>query len=197
LTGFLEAVSSDGQRVLEADLGDESTDVWIERARERDAEVLWLHTNRDLFGDGFERYPGYMRLRAEGVEASDRLPNLRPEEYAPTLDLAYRGLWGHKLIAADAEPPPGAFVLGLYQRDDPVGLCTIFPTDRLVDGPGVRSDARGPDAYVRLLMGACAELGAGTVDLDSWGDDPAVIAAYEELGFAVVECVGGWQLRLD
>jgi hypothetical protein len=34
------------------------------------------------------------------------------------------------------------------------------------------------------------------VDLDSWGDDPAVIQACEQLAFAVVERVGGWQLRL-
>jgi hypothetical protein len=41
LTDFLEAVSSDGRRVLEADLGDEAPDVWIQQARERDAELLW------------------------------------------------------------------------------------------------------------------------------------------------------------
>jgi len=197
LTDFLEAVSSDGRRVLEADLGDESPDVWIELARERDAELLWLHTNRDLSGDGFERFPGYRRLRAEGAAAGEPLSSLRPEEYASTLDLAYRGLWGHKLVDADAKPPAGAVVLGLYERGEPVGLCTIFPADRLVDGPGVRSDAREPAAYVRLLIGACTELGSGTVDLDSWGDDPAVIAAYEALGFAVVERVTGWQRQLD
>jgi hypothetical protein len=196
LTGFLDAVSSDGRRVLEADLGEDSVEAWIARARERDAELLWLHTDRDLSGTGFERLPGYVRLRAEGVEAGDRLPPLRPEEYAPTLELAYHGLWGHKRIEPDAEPPAGAVVLGLYERGEPIGLCTIFPADRVVDGPGVRPEARKPEAYVCLLLGACAELGPGRVDVDSWGDDPAVIAAYEELGFAVVERVGGWQMQL-
>ena len=182
--------------MLEAELGDEPPDVWIERAKERDAELLWLHTDRDLSGDGFESFPGYTRLRADDPPAGDPLPSLRPEEYARTQDLAYRGLWGHKLVGTDAEPPAGALVLGLYERGEPVGLCTILPAERLVDGPGVRHDAREPDAYVRLLLGACAELGAGTVDLDSWGDDPSVIAAYQELGFAVVERVRGWQRRL-
>lgn len=196
MTDFLEAVSADGRRVLEADLGNESPEAWIERARERDAELLWLHTNRDLTGDGFEQFPGYVRLRAERVEGGDPLPPLRPEDYVQTLDLAYRGLWGHKQIAADAEPPPGAVVLGLYEGDEAIGLCTIFPAERLVDGPGVRPDSRSPDAYVRLLLAACTELGTGAIDVDSWGDDAAVIAAYEKLGFAMVERVSGWQLLL-
>jgi hypothetical protein len=196
LTDFLESLSSDGRRVLEADLGDEAPAAWIERARERDAELLWLHTNRDLSAAGFEEFPGYARLRADHLEAAAPLPRLRPEEYVPTLELAYRGLWGHKHIAADAEPPPGALVLGLYEEDEPVGLCTIFPAERLVDGPGLRPGDRKPAGYVRLLLGACTELGAGTLDLDSWGDEAGVIAAYEELGFTVVERVRGWQLRL-
>ena len=197
MTDFLEAISSDGRRVLEANLGDESPAVWVERARERKVELLWLHTNRDLSGDGFERCPGYVRLRAESPPRGEPLPRLQPEHFAATQDAAFRGLWGHKLVATDAAPPAGAVVLGLYEREEPVGLCTIFPSDRLVDGPGLRRDARRPEAYTRLLLAACAELGPGSIDLDSWGDDPAVIAAYEDLGFAVVERNGGWQRRLD
>jgi hypothetical protein len=195
LTDFLEAVSSEGERVLEADLGDQSPDVWIDRMHERRADLLWLHTNRDLSAEGFERFPGFVRLRAEHVDAGDALPALRPEDYAATLDLSYRGLWGHKLVAADAKPPPGAVVVGVYEREEPIGLSTIFPADRLVDGPGVRPAARTPDVYVRLLLGACAELDAGPIEVESWGDDPAVIAAYEGLGFEVVERTAGWQRR--
>jgi hypothetical protein len=43
----------------------------------------------------------------------------------------------------------------------------------------------------------CAELGPGAVAVDSWGDDPAVTAAYEELGFTVVERSDGWERVLD
>jgi hypothetical protein len=197
LTDFLEAISSDGRHVLEADLGDESPTVWVERAQERKVELLWLHTNRDLSGDGFERFPGYVRLRAERPPRGEPLPRLRPEQFAATQDAAFRGLWGHKIVAPHAAPPGGAVVLGLYEQEDPVGLCTIFPADRLVDGPGVLRDARELDAYTRLLLGACAELGSGSVHVDSWGDDPGVIAAYEELGFAIVERNGGWQRHLD
>ena len=197
MTEFLEAVSSDGRRVLEAELGDEDVQAWISRALEHGAELLWLHTDADLAPHGFERFPGYVRMRAENPVYGEPLPRLGPGHYPKILDAAYRGLWGHKLVSAEAEPPPGAVVLGLYERDEPIGLCTVFVADRLVDGPGVLANARESAAYARLLLGACAVLGSGPIDLDSWGDSPAVIDAYVELGFAVVERAGGWQLRLE
>ena len=169
---------------------------WIALARERDAELLWLHGNADLTAEGFERFPGFVRLRAGSPPHGEMVPRLAPELFAATQDAAFRGLWGHKLVSPDAEPPPTSVVLGLYGGSDPIGICTIFPSERLIDGPGVVSSARKPAVYVRLLLGACAELGAGPVDLESWGDDPAVIAAYEELGFDVVEREIGWQFRV-
>ena len=189
-------MSSDGLRVLEADLRAERPEYWIARAHERNAELLWLHGNADLTGKGFERFPGYVRLRAESPPAGEVGRRLAPEHFAKVQDAAFHGLWGHKLVSPDAEPPPGSIVLGLYDGSDPIGICTIFPSERLIDGPGVVSGAREPAAYVRLLLAACAELGAGPVDLDSWGDDPAVIAAYEEVGFEVVEREAGWQFRV-
>jgi hypothetical protein len=157
---------------------------------------LWLHTDTDLSAHGFEAFPGYVRLRAESPPRGQTIRSLAPEHFAATQDAAFRGLWGHKRVTSDAEPPAGSVVLGLYEGDEPIGLCTIFPHERLIDGPGILPPAREPSTYVRLLLGACAELGPGVVDVDSWGDDPAVIAAYEKLGFAVIERVGGWQLRL-
>lgn len=196
MSEFLEAVTSDGLRVLEANLGEEEPETWIVRARELGAQRLWLHTNNDLSPHGFEGFPGYVRLRAESRPPGDPLPRLQPEHFAATQDAAFRGLWGHKLVTPDAKPPTGALVVGLHDGDAVVGLCTIFPAERLIDGPGVVASARAPSAYTRLLSGACVELGPGAIDLDSWGDDPATIAAYEALGFAVVERVGGWQLPL-
>jgi hypothetical protein len=193
---FLEAVSSDGRRVLEAELGDEQVDEWIVRGREVGAELLWLHTNVDLAAAGFERFPGYVRMRAELPPRGELLPRLKPEHYARTLDRAYRGLWGHKLVSSHAEPPPQAVVVGLYERDNPIGLCTVFTAERLVDAPGVVREKRNVTGYTSLLLGACAELGAGRIDLDSWGDCPAVVDAYQAIGFEIVEHVGGWQLQL-
>ena len=193
---FLEAVSSDGRRVLEADLGDESPEAWIGRARASGAELLWLHTDADLAASGFERFPGYVRMRAQSPPAGEPLPRLAPESYAATLDGSYRGLWGHKLVSRDAGPPPGAVILALLdEREEPIGLCRVFPTERLVDAPGLFPHARIAALYERLLLGACHHLGPGTVDLESWGDTPDVIRRYADLGFEIVERTAGWELR--
>lgn len=112
---------------------------------------------------GFERVPGYVRLQAERASCGAPVPRLAPEHYAATQNGAFRGLWGHKLVTPDAKPLPGAVVLGLYERDEPVGLCAVFPGERLVDGPGVVAGSRDPARYERLLLGACAELGPGTI----------------------------------
>src|SRR5579862_4373073 len=92
---WLETISSDGRRVLETELGDESPEPWVARAREHGAELLWLHTNADLSADGFERFPGYVRLRAETVPRGEPLSRLAPEHFDATLETAFRGLWGH------------------------------------------------------------------------------------------------------
>jgi len=195
---FLEAVSSDGRRVFEADLGEAEVAEWIGRAHAVGAELLWLHTNVDLSSHGFERFPGYVRMRTETPPRGEPLPRLEPGLYAATLDRSYRGLWGHKLVSEDAEPPAEAVILALHdERETPVGLCTVYPTDRLVDGPGVLPHARATAAYTRLLLGACERLGTGPVDLDSWGDCAEVIEAYEEVGFEIVERTAGWQLPLE
>jgi hypothetical protein len=195
---FLEAMSSDGRRVFEADLGDAEVADWIGRAHAVGAELLWLHANVDLSSHGFERFPGYVRMRTEAQPRGEPLPRLKPELYAATLDGSYRGLWGHKRVSEDAEPSVEAVILALHdQRGSPVGLCTVYPTDRLVDGPGVLPHARATAAYTRLLLGACDLLSPGPVDLDSWGDCAKVIDAYEEVGFEIVERTAGWQLLLE
>jgi hypothetical protein len=66
----------------------------------------------------------------------------------------------------------------------------------LIDGPGVLPERRSADAYASLLVSACAVLGAGPADLDSWGDADETIEAYEDLGFDIVERVQGWELEL-
>ncbi len=195
---FVEAVSSEGQRVLEAELVDErAVGDLIIKAREVDAELLWLHSNLDLTAHGFERFPGYVRMRTEQPPQGMPLRRLEPEYYASTLDGSYRGLWGHKLVR-DPRPSPKTIVLALGgESDEPIGLCIVDPAERLVDGPGVRHDSRVEAAYERLLLGACAELGSGPIDLDSWGDSPAVIDAYQAVGFEIVERTAGWQLQIE
>ena len=196
---FVVAVSSEGQRVLEAELLNEHEIAHlIVKARAVDAELLWLHCDLDLTAHGFERFPGYVRMRTEQPPQGVPLPRLEPEFFASTLDGSYRGLWGHKLVRDNPRPPPDAIVLGLCgEGGEPIGLCVVDPAERFVDGPGVRQGSRVAGAYERLLLAACAELGAGPVVLDSWGDSPVVIDAYQAIGFEVVECTTGWQLPIE
>jgi hypothetical protein len=193
---LLIGVSSEGVTVAEAELGDEDPGNLIEEARERGAELLWLHTNADLSRIGFSATSGYVRMHAAVAPRGEQLPELAERDYASTLERAYRGLWGHKQVAAEATPPDDAVVVGLYDGEVAIGLCTVFTRERLVDGPGVVSEARKPSNYARLLLGACAVLGPGSVDVDSWGDCVEAIDEYAALGLVAVERIGGWELQL-
>lgn len=188
---FQLAVSTDGARVYETDVFDART---LERARAAGAQLVWVHSNDDLESHGFRRAGAYVRMHCDAVPVRKRgePPLVEERDYAAVLAQAYAGLWGHKEVTRAAEPPEGAVVVGV-----PVtGLCTVWPDERLIDGPGVIESARSPEAYASLLLYACAVLGEGPADLDSWGDDDEVIEAYEDLGFDVVERVQGWELKL-
>jgi len=193
---LLIGVSSEGATVAEAELTDEDPNDVIKQARVHGVELLWLHTSSDMSRFGFSRASGYVRMRAEVAPAGEPLPTLAGAEYATTLENAYRGLWGHKKVAADTSPPTDATVVGLYDGAEPLGICTVWARERLVDGPGVVPKARSTSNYARLLLGACAALGPGSIDLDSWGDRPDVIQAYADLGFVPVEQVTGWEMQL-
>jgi len=190
------AVTSDGERVAETEIAEPHVEIAIREGRASGAQLLWVHTNLDLAPFGFERTPGYTRLRADTPGAGDELPLLAPGDYARTLAAAYRGLWGHKYVPADASPPDDGVVVGLYSEGEPIGLCRVFVSERLVDAPGVIPGARARQGYLRLLSGACALLGPGPIDLDSWGDAEETLESYAALGFAPVEHIDGWELRL-
>lgn len=183
--------SVDGRPVVELEAFDAAD---AAAARALGAELLWVHANEDLSPAGFRRAGAYVRMHAEEAPVrAGRLPPLLEErDYAPVLARAYAGLWGHKHVSPLAQPPEGAVVVGVPV----VGLCRVWPAERLIDGPGVLPEGRSPDAYASLLLSACAVLGPGAADLDSWGDDEEVIGAYEDLGFDVVERVQGWELEL-
>jgi hypothetical protein len=183
-------ISVDGMRVVEAEafaVGD------IDAARAEGAEILWVHSNDDLSAHGFRRAGAYVRMHTDEVPVRKREPSFIEErDYAQVLARVYSGLWGHKHVSPLAQPPEGAVVVGVPV----VGLCTVFPAERLIDGPGVLPEGRSADAYASLLVSACTVLGAGPADLDSWGDDEETIEAYEDLGFDVVERIQGWELEL-
>lgn len=184
-------VSTDGKRVVET-VG--LADGAVEAARAEGAELLWVHTDDDLSSLGFRHAGAYVRMHADEVpvRTTREPPMLEERDYAELLARAYLGLWGHKHVSPLATPPDGAVVVGVPV----VGLCRVFPAERLIDGPGVVPEGRSPDAYASLLVSACTVLGAGPADLESWGDADGVLEAYEDLGFDVVERMEGWELEL-
>lgn len=166
----------------------------VDAARAARAQALWVHSNDDLAAYGFRRAGAYVRMHADEVPLRARIepPLLEERDYAEVLARAYAGLWGHKLVSPLPQPPEDAIVVGVPV----VGLCRVFPSERLIDAPGVLPEGRSADAYASLLLSACKVLGEGPADLDSWGDDEETLEAYEDLGFDVVERVQGWELAL-
>jgi hypothetical protein len=182
--------SVDGRPVVEQESFMEGD---IEAARAAGAELLWVHANDDLSAHGFRRAGAYVRMHADEVPVRRREPSFIEErDYAEVLARAYSGLWGHKHVSPLAQPPDDAVVVGVPV----VGLCRVWPAQRMIDGPGVLPEGREPDAYASLLVSACSVLGPGPGDLDSWGDAEETLEAYEDLGFDVVERVQGWELEL-
>jgi hypothetical protein len=184
-------LSVDGKRVVELETCTEDA---VAAARVAGAELVWTHSEDDLSALGFHRAGAYTHLRAEAVPVRDRgePPFLEERDYAEVLARAYSGLWGHKHVPHLAQPPEDAVVVGV-----PVtGLCRVWPAQRLIDAPGILPEARSPDAYASLLLYACAVLGPGPADLESWGDSDEVLEAYEDLGFDVVKQSAGWERAL-
>jgi mycothiol synthase len=162
---------------------------------------------------GLTPAPGYTRLIAPGDTPfpAPTLPDgytIRPcrgEEdaalFIESANTCYAGLWGHNVLSEDAgrdwfaslDPagvyflfaPDGALVgRGHVQRIERDGQPTGY-----LDAPGIIPALRGAALYVPLLLWGAAWLAsnpAGPVArylLESWGDDPTTIAAYQSLGF--------------
>ena len=119
-----------------------------------------------------------------------------PDLLFDLFDRGYHGLWGHKQVVRERFDVLAARPDLVHVVLDEVDVCRFEPDDRLIDGPGVVTDARDPSVYASLLLGACAVLCDGPADIDSWGDAPDVLAAYRELGFEVVERLEGYELTL-
>ena len=189
--------STTGETVAEVDLDETSLTVAevVEQARSYGAELVWAHGGSP--GVGFEPRSGYAHLRAADPRPGAVLPQIGAEEYGPLLAEAYRGQWGHRWVEPDRPlPADGSVVLALREQGVPVGVCRVWPDQRVVDMPGVVPWLRGTERTVRLLGAACAVLGPGPVDVDSWGESLEILHGCAELGFVVTEHQRGWELRL-
>ena len=114
------------------------------------------------------------------------------------MNSAYRGVWGHHAYdSAGDSSDIRRIAIGTYVDGDPVGICTFWPDQRLVDGPGVREPYRTAERKVNLLRSVCKELGEGSIELETWGEDSKSLALYRQLGFEEIENEAGWELLLD
>lgn len=165
----------------------------IAEARAAAADALWIQGFFVDTGLGFERRGGCARLQADrptdGVELASP-----PYSIVRALQSAcYRGQWGQR---EPTEPDPLATFVGLHEDDRWVGICEYDAEARLIGSPGVISELRAPDRYARLVRGAVARIERRPVTLETRGDSDEVIAAYEQLGFRLVEYIPGWELEL-
>ena len=194
----LIGTATDGRRVAEVDLDATAMTVAeiVDHAREQGAALVWAHGG-DPQPAGFVPMPGYAHLHAERPVAGEQVATMRDDAYGPLLARAYLGQWGHKWVDPTQRlPTDGSIVLCLEENGVPVGLCRVWTEERLVDQPGIVPERRGPEPAVRLVGAACALLGAGPVDLDTWGESPATLAAWAAIGFTVTQQLPGWELRL-
>jgi len=156
-----------------------------------------------------------MRAVVSEVDTQAPLPegfvlrSYREVDHLPTLvealNRGYAGLHGHNRTTEDAFEPH----LSDLDRD---GLLLLFapdgrvagiggakfdpsrternevPTGR-VDSPGLVPEHRSLALYEALLLAGVAYLrqaGMAWAELESWGDDPEVLARYQALGFMVL-----------
>jgi hypothetical protein len=166
----------------------------IAEAREGGAVELWAY-GHGLDEHGFEPAPGYARLHAERPAPGEPLVETEDlDAIVALLERCYVDLWGHwlpdrALVAQTVERP---HVRHLVLGEE--GICRVNLSERLIDAPGLVPEARTPERYAQLVAGAAALLGDGPADLESWGDAPETIRAYEALGFRIEVRLQGWRL---
>ena len=187
--------AADGRLVAMADLRDGSPPApVITEARAAGADELWAY-GHGLDEHGFEPANGYARLHADALPPGDPLPETDDlDTIVSLLERCYVGLWGHwlpvrDLVATTVARPNVRHVVLVDE-----GICRVDTSERLIDAPGLVRGARSPERYARLVLGAAALLGDGPADLESWGDSPETIGAYEALGFRVEVRLQGWRL---
>jgi hypothetical protein len=193
--------SADGIPVAET-VWEDSADLSDLRARASTAgaRLLWIHGG-ELAHSGLARRPGYTKLTANAAETgpllpADPLPIASDATTAfPVLQRCFAGQWGHRLAEPEHLTLGGAMTLQLAEGGTILGLCRISPS-RTVEDLGLIPEARNAARYCRMLAGACAFLGPGTVTVEAWGHQPETIAAWQSLGFTVVESYAGWEAQL-
>lgn len=128
---------------------------------------------------------------------------------------AFQGLWGHwehvtveNLQEILAEQKPETIFLVVAQNGEVVGTGRGEISEPLserggtrtgyLDAPGVVPEYRANGLYLPMLLHAAhlvRDQEVVDIELESWGDDPQVLAQYQEVGFEVMHQPGiyRWQ----
>ena len=131
------------------------------------------------------------------------------EDFSPLLDMynrAFQGLWGHwehvteedlQGILSGQKPETIFFVVA--QNGEVVGTGRGEINEALsqlrgtrtgyLDAPGVVPEHRANGLYLPMVLHAVhlvRDREAVDIELESWGDDPQVLAQYQEVGFEVI-----------
>lgn len=128
---------------------------------------------------------------------------------------AYQFLPGHHTVSQEqmAEWLPSFDPQGLFlvfsEKNRPVGICrTELSPERstrngtptgYIDAPGISSPHRRLDLYRALLLTGINYLyaqGAARFEMESWGDTPAVLRLYQEMGFEILRQVVTYQNKI-
>jgi hypothetical protein len=168
----------------------------VATARSLGVQTIWVRGSSFPGASfGFERRRGHARLQA--VNPLTEIEGARPpRSRIPELQVAcFSGVWGHHLPAP--EPDPDATFVGLHESRTWIGICEADLELRQIDSPGLLPAFRTADRYARLVREAASLLPPGQVTLETWGDTEMTLAAYQELGFELVEYVPGWELVLS
>lgn len=135
-------------------------------------------------------------------------------KYNPTTDFsllldmynrAFQGLWGHQNVTAEelnnileATGLEGTFLL-FTQGGEAIGICRGEISEYLsnrkgtptgyLDAPGVVPGYRSKNLYLPMLLHSANWVRSQAqvdIEMESWGDDPQVVAQYQQVGFEVM-----------
>jgi ribosomal protein S18 acetylase RimI-like enzyme len=132
---------------------------------------------------------------------------------------AFQGLWGHwetvteESVRDIVENPAGSFLL-FDSAGEVVGICRGELSEQLqekygkptgyLDAPGVVPEQRENGLYLPQMLHVahwvCSQASheAIAIELESWGDSPQTLAAYQSMGFEIIrqQSICCWQREL-